>query len=156
MKNSNTSKAIKPTAYEAYANRLASGMAQSTAYRETFPNSRKWTAASVHNKASALARNARVSARVASLQQQSITKTVLSLEARKELLSQIALNKLPPDETVTTRDRLNAVDLLNKLEGVYVERKDVVIRSSPLAFLEDIDKEDATARELLPHEAKRE
>ena len=154
MKDSNISKAIKPTSYEAYAQRLASGMAQSAAYRETFPNSRKWTAASVHNKASALARNAKVSARVAGLQQQSATKTVLTLEARKELLSQIALNKLPPDETVSTRDRLNAIDLLNKLEGVYVERKDVVIRSSPLAFLEDIDKEDAAAKELPPHRGK--
>lgn len=53
---------------EKFAQTVASGKNQATAYREAYPRSTKWKDDSVHNKASALMRNAQVAARVAELQ----------------------------------------------------------------------------------------
>lgn len=52
---------------EKFARLAASGKNQADAYREAYPASKKWKDDSVHNKASALMRNAQVSARVSEL-----------------------------------------------------------------------------------------
>jgi phage terminase small subunit len=53
---------------EKFAQAVASGNNRASAYREAYPLSKKWKDDSVHNKASALMRNAQVSARVSALQ----------------------------------------------------------------------------------------
>lgn len=52
---------------EKFAQEVAKGQSQSNAYRQAYPLSKQWKDDSVHNKASALARDARVAARVAAL-----------------------------------------------------------------------------------------
>lgn len=53
---------------EAFAVAVVSGKTQADAYREAYPKSKAWKDDSVHNKASALMRNAQVKARVKELQ----------------------------------------------------------------------------------------
>lgn len=52
---------------EAFAVAVASGMSQSDAYRTAYPTSAKWLAKSVWERASALAADAKVQARIADL-----------------------------------------------------------------------------------------
>lgn len=52
---------------ERFAQEVAKGQSQSSAYRQAYPLSKKWKDDSVHNKASALSRDAQVAARVAML-----------------------------------------------------------------------------------------
>jgi Terminase small subunit len=58
---------LKSSQQEKFAQAIASGLSQSGAYRKAYPASLKWKDDSVHNKASALMRDARVAARVQEL-----------------------------------------------------------------------------------------
>ncbi len=52
---------------EAFATGVASGLSQAEAYRQAFPQSRKWTDKTVHEKASRLAADDKVQARIQEL-----------------------------------------------------------------------------------------
>ena len=65
---------------EAFAAGVAMGLSQSAAYRRAFPISRKWQTASVWTKASTLAADAEVSARVAELSAQAAATNEVTVE----------------------------------------------------------------------------
>jgi hypothetical protein len=71
-----TEKALTPQ-QEKFAQGIAAGLSQSAAYRAAYPASLKWKDDSVHNKASALMRNALVQARVEKLVHKSADIAVL-------------------------------------------------------------------------------
>jgi hypothetical protein len=122
MKTCDPASPITPAANELFAQKLAAGAMQSSAYRDCYPKSRRWLAKTVHETSSRLAKSHKVSARVVFLQNQSTVQTILSLEQRKVLLTKMALDQLPQGESVKTRDRLHAIDLLNKIEGLYAAK----------------------------------
>jgi hypothetical protein len=84
------SEPIEPRSLEAFANLLASGMSQAEAFRETHPHSLKWKSKTVWEKASRIAANDKVKARVKWIQEQAVSDRILSLTERKEMLSQAA------------------------------------------------------------------
>lgn len=89
---------------EKFAQAVASGKSLSEAYREAYPAAKKWKDDSVHNKASAMARSAQVSARVAVLaakveEQFAIDTSRLLKEAHRLAHSDIA-NIMHPDGRV--------------------------------------------------------
>lgn len=81
-------------AQEVFAVELASGKTQSDAYRKAYPASLKWKVDGLHNKASALARDVRVRARVAGLQAQVASKTVLEAASIKAEIARLALSDI--------------------------------------------------------------
>lgn len=114
---------------EKFALGVASGKTQADAYREAYPRSKKWKDDSVHNKASALMRNAQVAARVEELRER-ITNTGIASAARVLLeASRLALfdprrlfnedgspkpiNELDDD----TAAALAGLDVLEEFEG---------------------------------------
>lgn len=106
--------------HEKYAQCLASGMSQRKAYKEVYPNCVKWKDESIDNKASALARLDEVSARVKELCQESASDTIMSAKERKEWLTKV-INSMNEE----TKDKLKAIDLLNKMDGEYIEKVQV-------------------------------
>ena len=103
--------------HEKFAQGLASGMSQRNAYRVAFPNSKRWKDETVDSKASVLSKNDKVLERLRELAEQSTSETVMNATQRKEWLTRIIMND---DES--TKDRLKAVDILNRMEGEYVEK----------------------------------
>lgn len=75
---------------ELYARRLAEGASQSAAYREAYPRSVNWKPGSVHSKASTLAADARVSARVAELRAAAVKRTEVTQDMVIKELARIA------------------------------------------------------------------
>jgi len=67
----------------------------------------------IYNEASKLKRSHKVSIRIKELRMASFTKSILTIEERKEVLSELAL--LGSDK---------AIDLLNKMDGVYDKKTD--------------------------------
>lgn len=65
-----------------------------------------------------------VAAYLATLAEPSRNKRIANIEERYELLTAILRNVANSDE-IKTNDRLKALDLLNKMEGVYVEKIEV-------------------------------
>lgn len=77
---------------ETYVQAIIAGDSQSDAYRKAYPASLKWKADSVHNKASAYARDARVLARLDALRKPLARKFTLKMEDILNGLTNIALN----------------------------------------------------------------
>lgn len=75
---------------ELYARRLAEGASQSAAYREAYPRSVNWKPDSVHSKASTLAADVRVAARVAELRAAAVKRTEVTQDMVIKELARIA------------------------------------------------------------------
>jgi hypothetical protein len=101
------------TRQEKFARNLAKGMSQRQAYRDAYPNARKWKDESVDNKASALARSGEVSARLAELTRKAESKAVMSRQKRLEALSRIAKR----NEKSSPKDAIAAIKALNDMTG---------------------------------------
>ena len=66
----------------------------------------------IYNEASKLKRSRKVSVRIKELRMATFTKSILSIEERKEVLSELAL-----------LGNEKAIDLLNKMDGVYDKKE---------------------------------
>ena len=108
---------LKNVRHEKFAQGLASGMSQRNAYRAAFPNSKRWKDETVDSKASVLAKNDKVLERLREIAEQSTTEAVMNATPRKEWLTSIIRS-----EAEETKDKLKAVDILNRMEGEYVDK----------------------------------
>lgn len=112
--------ALTNTKHEKFAQGIASGLSQRKAYRAAFPSSKKWKDTTVDNRASELAKTSEVLGRLKELSDQASSKAVMTITERKEWLSNIVR-----DEAEERKDQLKAVDILNRMEGAYVDNVQV-------------------------------
>ena len=129
---------LKSEKQEQFARGIAKGLSQRVAYREAYPTSEKWKDSVVDVKASQLAANDKVLLRIQELREMATSKAVMSATKRKEWLTELILN----DEE-ETKDRLKAMDILNRMEGEYTEKVDVNAKvNNPFSGLktEDLQK----------------
>lgn len=70
--------------------------------------------------AAKLLRNARVQQRIAELRREMDSHKIMDAAERRELLTQFAR-----DEETGKADRLKAMDLLNKMDGVYINKTQI-------------------------------
>ena len=74
--------------------------------------------------------NARIQNRIAELRREMDSHKIMDAAERRELLTQFAR-----DEETGKTDRLRAVDLLNKMDGVYINKTQVSgVDGAPLTF----------------------
>ena len=106
--------------HEKFAQAVASGISQRAAYRAAYPNAEKWKDEAVDARASNLRKIDKVLIRIEELCKQSTSETVMTITERKEWLTGIIM-----DSDEKTKDRLNALDTLNKMDGVYVNNLNV-------------------------------
>lgn len=111
---------LKSAKQEKFVQGLASGLSQRVAYREAFPSARKWKDRTVDSRASELAKKSEILGRLKELQQLSTSEAIMSAKKRKEWLTDL-IN----DEDEETKDRLKALDILNKMDGEYTEKVEV-------------------------------
>jgi len=76
---------------EAFAIALATGVSQAHAYRKAFPSSKKWADKTVWSKASVLASDGKVQARLAELQSKAASHAVFTLADHLRRLQQLSL-----------------------------------------------------------------
>ena len=121
--------------HEKFAQELLLGTTQRKAYRVAFPSSLKWKDETVDSKASALAKNDKVLARVKELQEETAKATILTAQERLEFLSGIVTDINKEKIVVETEDgekifekpanlveKMKAIDLMNKMQGEYVTK----------------------------------
>lgn len=111
---------LKNVRHEKFAQGIANGLSQRNAYRAAFPNSQKWKETTVDNRASELAKTGEVLGRLKELANQSTNENIMSAKQRKEWLT-----KVIRDVEEETKDKLKAVDILNRMEGSYIEKVDL-------------------------------
>ena len=105
---------------EIFVQALVQGKTQRQAYNEAYPKSLNWKVESVETKACRLFGNPKIQERYFELLKATETKTILNAIQRKEWLSSVIVS-----DKENTSDKLKAVDLLNKMDGQYIDKVEV-------------------------------
>ncbi len=127
--------ALTNVRHETFAQEIAEGKSQRKAYRSAFPKSVNWKDETVDSKASVLAKNEKVLARIKELQEQATSKSIKTAIQRKEWLSSIIDSK--EEDTAT---KLKACDLLNKMDGEYTTKIEADVNTEVNINIELIDE----------------
>ncbi len=101
---------------EQFAQNIIKGMSQADAYRSAYSTARM-ADKTIHENASRLANDSKVAARIAELRGQIPTENIMSAQKRLEWLTELIGN-----EEVYTSDKLKAIDIMNKMQGEYVQK----------------------------------
>ena len=119
--------------HEKYAQGLANGLTQRNAYKAAFPNSANWKDTTVDKRASELYNTGAVLGRYKELCAQATSKAILTATQRKEWLTEVILS-----DAEETRDKLKAVDILNRMEGEYIDKVVADVDISPVVIKDDV------------------
>lgn len=122
---------------EKYVQNLVKGLSQREAYRKAYPSSLKWKDNIVDSKASNLFKNGKVLARYNELIEKASDDAIMSAIERKKWLTDVINNKQQEDVYLKAADgtetkigsrnadlsiKMKAMDLLNKMDGVYITK----------------------------------
>ena len=121
---------------ELFVQNIIQGMSQADAYRSAYDAS-KMTDKTVHEKASLLAGQDKVRARIKELREQLASESIMSAQKRMEWLTGVVNN-----EKETTTDKLKAIDLLNKMSGEYVQKIAAEVQTETTINIELVDDDE--------------
>lgn len=119
---------------EKYAQNVARGMTLSDAYRDAFPRSKKWTKNTLYVHASQLKNDPLVAARIDEIRSEYLASAVMD---RNERL--IALSEIARDKEAWPKQRMQAIDLLNKMDAVYVHKVDAQVHGDIGSAAEQVE-----------------
>ena len=126
--------ALENSKHETFAQALFAGKSQRVAYREAYPTSENWLDKTVDSKACNLAKDGKVLARLQELKDASASPLILDRQGRMVILTEMATN-----EQLAPKARIQAIDILNKMNSDYLERRQIeAVVNTPI--------EDAAAR----------
>lgn len=101
---------------EQFVQNIIQGMNQAEAYRSAYPNQRM-SDKTIWEAASRLMKNDKVVARINELRNELAKPTIKTAQERLEWLTQLI-----DSEGESTTDKLKAIDLMNKMQGEYVQK----------------------------------
>lgn len=120
---------------ENFAKGIAEGMTQADAYRSAY-NTSRMTDKSVWEKASELAKDIKVAARVKELRDMAAKSTIMNAQQRKEWLTEVINN---PDIDINAK--LKASDQLNRMDGEYTQKIEANVTNEVNINIELVDEE---------------
>lgn len=101
---------------EAFVQNIINGMTQADAYRSAY-DTKKMSDNAIYREASLLMSHPKITQRLSELSAQADKPKIMSAQRRLEWLSERI-----EDETVDINAKLKAVDIMNKMEGEYVQK----------------------------------
>lgn len=117
---------------EKFVQNLVNGMSQRQAYRDAFPNSKKWKDNVVDSKASTLFNSGKILERYNELIEKAQDDAIMSAKERMIWLSNVVSGKVTQkswgangqeyDNEAYISDKLKAIDTLNKMTGEYTTK----------------------------------
>ena len=117
--------ALENAKYENFVQGIAQGMSQRQAYLAAFPNASKWKPETVDNKACKLFNDNEIQARYKEIQDAAADAAILSRRDRMMILSGMAANEESP-----LKIRVQAIDVLNKMDGQYIKKVEASVTTS--------------------------
>ena len=112
------------------------GMNQSDAYRACY-NTETERQETVWDSASKLANHPEVSQRIAELRGETAAPQIMNARQRRETLTAIA-----NDPNASLNDRMKAIDLLNKMDGEYVQKVQAEVKGETTINIELVDDDE--------------
>lgn len=108
-------------------------MNKSDAYRSAY-DTKKMSDKTINEKASLLASQDKVRARIKELREQVVSPKIISAQKRKEWLTEVIND---PDMDINAR--LKASDQLNRMEGEYIQKVETEIKNAVSINIELVD-----------------
>lgn len=109
---------------EEFAKNIVKGMNLADAYRSAYPNQRM-SDRTLWVKASELGNNGKVMVRIKELRDKAATPAIMSAQRRLEWLTETVTS-----EEVSVGDKLKAIDIMNKMQGEYVQKVEADVKSA--------------------------
>ena len=120
---------------EKYVQGLVSGKTQRQAYIAAYPTSSKWKENTIDSRASELLKKSEVLGRYQELRKKAEDEAILTAAQAWRLSPALAiltaverkrwLTEVIKGEKISTSDKLKALDLLNKMDGQYIDKLEV-------------------------------
>lgn len=118
---------------EKFVQNIVAGMSQADAYRDAY-DTKRMTDKSVWEAASKLMNNDKVATRLSELREQLIKPTIMSAQSRLEWLTELIAND-EEDANV----KLKAIDIMNKMQGEYVQKIAAEVQTETTINIELVD-----------------
>ena len=121
---------------EAFVQNILQGMSQADAYRSAYDAS-KMTDKTIHEKASLLAGQDKIKARLNELRGQLANEKIMSAQKRMEWLTDLVMNA-----EASNTDKLKALDILNKMDGEYIQKIAAEVQTETTINIELVDDDE--------------
>ena len=121
---------------EVFARKIVEGMTQADAYRAAY-SCKRMTDKTIWENASRLMADSKVQARVKELRDRINDEAIMSAQKRLEWLTKVIQN----DEE-STGDRLKAIDLMNKMQGEYIQKIAAEVQTETTINIELVDDDE--------------
>ena len=108
---------------EKFVQEIIKGNSQADAYRSAY-SCKNMSDNAIYREASLMVDSPKISQRIAELREQLTKSTIMTAQERLEWLT-----KLIKDTNEGTTDRLRAIDLMNKMQGEYVQKVEATVDS---------------------------
>ena len=118
---------------EQFVKNIMQGMNQADAYRAAYPK-QKMSDKTIWEAASRLMKNPKVVARLSELRDELIKPTIMSAQKRLEWLTELIDNA-----EEDTNAKLKAIDIMNKMQGEYVQKVEAEVKSEVNICIELVD-----------------
>lgn len=109
---------------EQFVRNIIAGMNQADAYRSAYPK-QKMSDKTIWEAASRLMKNDKVVARLSELRNELAKPTIMSAQERLEWLTEL----IKSDEE-STSDKLRAADIMNKMQGEYIQKVETELKNA--------------------------
>lgn len=120
---------------ETFAQKIVEGMSQADAYRFAY-NCARMTDNSIYVNASKLVADAKVALRIQQLRDELAKESIMSAQERLEWLTGII-----KDAEERTENKLKAADIMNKMQGEYIQRIEADVKNDVTINIELSDEE---------------
>ena len=120
---------------EKFVQGIIEGKSQADAYRSAY-SCKKMTDKSIWEAASRLMNDDKVNARVQELRDQLTNETIMTAQQRLEWLTRLVNN-----EEEGTSEKLKAIDIMNKMQGEYVQKIEAEVTREVTINIELSDNE---------------
>ena len=127
---------------ERFCQNIIEGMSQADAYRQAYPNN-NMADKTIQENACRLAKNPKVKARIKELRDQLAKPTIMTAQERLEYLTRVIKGEEPEKEAhfvegelvefdvpSSIKTRLNALDIMNKMQGEYVQKVEAEVTNA--------------------------
>ena len=121
---------------ENFVQNIIKGMSQADAYRAAYPNQRM-SDKTIWETASKLMNNPKVITRLTELRKELAKPSIMSAQKRLEWLTERI-----EDEDVDINAKLKAIDIMNKMQGEYVQKVEAEVKTETTINIELVDDDE--------------
>ena len=118
---------------EMFVQNMVKGMSQADAYRSAY-SCKKMKDKTIHEAASRLMGDSKISARLSELRGQLDKETIMSAQKRLEWLTEV----IGSEEDINAK--LKAIDIMNKMQGEYVQKVEANVTNEVTINVELVDE----------------